>query len=173
MAIHMRRGDYEGQCRHLAKYSSSFYGWNQLPFLLDRFEVPSGGETPENTEMYMSRCWPTVEQTISKVRRSKEAYIKGHARPLDSTTVLDVIHILSDGDEHWLRDLERGLRNDGWGTVTIFADLVLDSEQTGVGMAVDMEIARKAAVFIGNGVSCSFIHCAHISEDFLLVVLVY
>ncbi|KAJ7701154.1 hypothetical protein B0H17DRAFT_924733, partial [Mycena rosella] len=31
------------------------------------------------------------------------------------------------------------------------ADLVLDAEQADVGMAVDMEIARRAAVFLGNG----------------------
>jgi hypothetical protein len=32
-------------------------------------------------------------------------------------------------------------------------DLELDQEQKDVGMAVDMDFARKATVFIGNGVS--------------------
>ncbi|KAJ7890400.1 hypothetical protein B0H13DRAFT_2666016 [Mycena leptocephala] len=35
--------------------------------------------------------------------------------------------------------------------VTTSQDLVLDAEQTEVSMAVDMEIARRAAVFVGNG----------------------
>jgi hypothetical protein len=153
MAIHMRRGDYLGQCRHLAKWSSSFFGWNQLPFLPDRFEVPSGGETPENTIIYMKRCWPTVEQTLEKVREAREAYVRQYEGKARSRAVLDVIHVLSDGDEGWLRELQQGLKTHGWGTVTLSRDLVLDSEQTGVAMAVDMEIARKAAVFIGNGVS--------------------
>ncbi|EIN11679.1 hypothetical protein PUNSTDRAFT_98867 [Punctularia strigosozonata HHB-11173 SS5] len=151
MALHMRRGDYVGQCRHFARYGSSFYGWNQLPFLPDRFEVPSGGETPERTDIYMRRCWPTLEQTLEKVREARDAYIREHDPALGSTTVLDVVHVLSDGDEEWLRALERGLRDSGWGTVVTSKDLALDSEQTGVGMTVDMEIARKAAVFIGNG----------------------
>jgi hypothetical protein len=34
--------------------------------------------------------------------------------------------------------------------------LVLDQEQTDVNMAVDMDIARRAAVFIGNGVGVFF-----------------
>ena len=36
-------------------------------------------------------------------------------------------------------------------------DLELDQEQKDVGIAVDMEFARRAAVFIGNGVSPFFI----------------
>ena len=36
-------------------------------------------------------------------------------------------------------------------------DLEWDQEQKDVGMAVDMEFARRAAVFIGNGVSPFYI----------------
>jgi hypothetical protein len=46
------------------------------------------------------------------------------------------------------------LQKDGW-TVAASQHLVLDAEQKDVGMAVDMEIARRAAVFVGNGVSLS------------------
>ncbi|EIN11683.1 hypothetical protein PUNSTDRAFT_63013 [Punctularia strigosozonata HHB-11173 SS5] len=149
MAVHMRRGDYEGSCRHFAKWSSSFYGWNQLPVLPDPLVTEPGGESEANTAIVMRRCWPTVKQALERVREAREAYEwdrdRGEARPLD------VIHVLSEGDGGWLRDFQDGLRADGWGTVILSKDLVLDSEQTGVGMAVDMEIARKAAVFIGNG----------------------
>jgi hypothetical protein len=37
--------------------------------------------------------------------------------------------------------------------------LLLDVEQEEVGMAVDMELARRAAVFIGNGVSVCLFCC--------------
>ncbi|KAJ8691310.1 hypothetical protein PTI98_010894 [Pleurotus ostreatus] len=47
--------------------------------------------------------------------------------------------------------LKQALRNDGWHTIATSKDLTLDEEQTDVNMAVDMDIARRAAVFIGNG----------------------
>lgn len=51
--------------------------------------------------------------------------------------------------------MKAAFRKDGWTTVVTSRDLEFDSEQKEVGMAVDMDLARKAAVFIGNGV-CDF-----------------
>ncbi|KAJ7124155.1 hypothetical protein C8R44DRAFT_916760 [Mycena epipterygia] len=47
----------------------------------------------------------------------------------------------------WLGELKSALRKDGWTTVATSRELVLDAEQKDVSMAVDMEIARRAAVF--------------------------
>jgi hypothetical protein len=48
------------------------------------------------------------------------------------------------------------LYEDGWSHVATTQDLELTQEQKDVSMAVDMEIARKAAVFVGNGVCIFF-----------------
>lgn len=56
----------------------------------------------------------------------------------------------------WLRGLREELREDGWEDVMGSAELVLDREQRYVSGAVDMGIAQRAEVFVGNGVSASF-----------------
>jgi hypothetical protein len=40
LAVHVRRGDYKEACVELANWNSTFYSWNQLPFLPDRFTPP-------------------------------------------------------------------------------------------------------------------------------------
>lgn len=52
-----------------------------------------------------------------------------------------------------LDEFNKALKASGWTTIVTTQDLVLDDEQLGVGMAVDMDIGRRAAAFIGNGVS--------------------
>ena len=55
LAMRIRRGDYEGACKHFATWSSTFYGWNQLDFLPDAFTPPPGsswGEIPRITSPY-------------------------------------------------------------------------------------------------------------------------
>jgi hypothetical protein len=48
------------------------------------------------------------------------------------------------------------LVEDGWEDVVFGKDLILDKQQRGVDVAVDMGIAERAEVFVGNGVSVSF-----------------
>jgi hypothetical protein len=64
------------------------------------------------------------------------------------------VYILSNEKRTAWMDGLKMLQKEGW-TVVASRDLVLDAEQKDVSMAVDMEIARRAAVFVGNGVSLS------------------
>lgn len=174
LAMHVRRGDYQGACHDLAKWNSTFYSWNLLPELPDKFVPPPGGgwgwNTKENEEKYLEHCLPTFEAIVRKVRGSKEDYMRdgivaiptaaafnasARARTKKERRVLDVLYLLTNEESGWLDELKMALRKDGWRTIRTSRDLELDQEQTDVGMAVDMEIARKAAVFIGNGVSYS------------------
>jgi hypothetical protein len=75
-----------------------------------------------------------------------------HATQRNAT--LDVVYILSNEKGAWIDGLKKMLQKDGW-TVAASQDLVLNAEQKDVGMAVDMEIARRATGFVGNGVSLS------------------
>lgn len=62
-------------------------GWAQHPGLLksEAFKPPPGGgwgeNTPENREIYMKHCWPTVEQIVARigeVRRDWERGVTGN-----------------------------------------------------------------------------------------------
>lgn len=155
LAMHLRRGDYEGSCRHFSKYSSTFYGWNQLEFLPDRFTVPPGEEGPERDAVYLSRCFPTVEDVIRKVRLARGEYLQ------ETGMALDVMYLLTNEKGQWLDELREALRVEGWNTIRTSRDLVWDSaEQKELSMAVDMDIARQAAVFVGNGVRYLVVYLA-------------
>jgi len=64
---------------------------------------------------------------------------------------VDVLFILTNDESEWLSEVKKIMKNDGWRVVTTSRDLKLNMEANEVSMAVDMEIARKASVFIGNG----------------------
>ena len=166
VAAHVRRGDFEGHCRHLATWNSTFYSWNQLSFLSDRFVHPPnyewGTQSEEGVRHYLKHCYPDMDAIVEKIRKSKADYVRA-GKPNDYRH-LNVIFILSDDQSEWLEDLKKSLRNDGWSTVVSTLDLVVDAEQREVGVAIDMELARKAALFIGNGVRSSLTDCDAIAD---------
>jgi hypothetical protein len=63
------------------------------------------------------------------------------------------VFVLSNASPFWLQDLKYKLIGDGWEDIVFGGDLLLDREQRGVDVAVDMSIAEQAEVFVGNGVS--------------------
>jgi hypothetical protein len=156
MAIHIRRGDYIVACEGLWTWNSTFYSWNLLPFLPDRFEpLPGGGwgwNTPENRVTYMEHCLPTFEQVVKKVRDARHDYIEAGKDKGGYNRTLDVMYLLTNEQGEWLDGVKDVLRKDGWHTIVTSKGLELDKQQRDVDMAIDMDIARRAAVFIGNGV---------------------
>jgi hypothetical protein len=155
LAIHLRRGDFKEACLSLANWNSTFYSWNLLPDLPDKFINPPGWQwgknTPENVAFYLERCYPTDEFIFNKIKASRDDYIRA-AKP-GEIRHLDVLFLLTNDKTDWITNLKKELSKDGWNTIVTTRDLELDQEQKDVGMAVDMDFARKAAVFIGNGVS--------------------
>ena len=154
LAIHLRRGDFQEACLDLANWNSTLYSWNLHPSLPDKFDNPSGytwgKNTPENVDFYLKRCYPTDEAIIDKIEDSKYDYIQA-TKPREPR-YLDTLFILTNDKTGWVNSMKPFLRTHGWHTIVTTQDLELDQEQKDVGMAVDMEYARKAAVFIGNGV---------------------
>ncbi|KAG6860179.1 hypothetical protein C0995_014749 [Termitomyces sp. Mi166 len=157
LAIHARRGDFKEACLHLAKWNSTFYSWNLLEELPDSFTPPPGGKegenTPENIENYLEHCLPQFDDVVAKVRDSRYEY---QQQSKAGPKTLDVLFLLTNAKGEWLDQLKATLKEDGWHTIVTSKDLELDQEQTEVNMAVDMEIARRAAVFVGNGVRCCY-----------------
>lgn len=155
MAMHVRRGDFGEACYRLAYHNATFYSWNLLPILPDTFNVPPElvWNTTAYTQTYLDRCLADAPAIAKKARDSRDAYVEAGNSTEKYKRTLDVMYLLTNAKGEWLDMLKGLLRKDGWHTIVTSADLELDVEQTDVNMAVDMDIARKAAVFIGNGVS--------------------
>jgi hypothetical protein len=180
MAMHVRRGDYKEACNGLAQWNSTYYNWNLLPELPDHFVPPTGGgygwNTPENTELYMEHCLPSVSDIVKKARDSRKEFIEHHmaqdAKYLHSSTsnqnqrqkpkrALDVMYLLTNDKSQWMRELMAALARDGWDNIKTSNDLELDQLQLDVNMAIDMDIAERAAVFVGNGWSSMSSNIVH------------
>ncbi|KAH9830479.1 uncharacterized protein C8Q71DRAFT_367854 [Rhodofomes roseus] len=149
LVLHIRRGDFAEHCAHLARWSSLFNGFNSFPELPDQFEPPPGagwGEnTPENTQLYMQRCFPTVEQIVEKVR---------DVRATRAGRGLRNVYIMTNGAKEWVDELKAALfAMGGLERVTGSRDVLLNWEQKYVAQAVDMLIGQRAQVLIGNGFS--------------------
>ncbi|KAJ7873572.1 hypothetical protein B0H13DRAFT_2348970 [Mycena leptocephala] len=67
LALHLRRGDYEGHCRGMTYIKLVFYSWNLFPHLPDRFV--SEPDVPGKEERFLTRCWPDVAGVIKKAWR--------------------------------------------------------------------------------------------------------
>ncbi|KAJ7205855.1 hypothetical protein B0H12DRAFT_1034925 [Mycena haematopus] len=148
LAMHLRRGDYEEHCRWMAYINTAFYSWSLFPHLPDRFV--SEPDAPGKDERFLARCWPDIEGIVKKAAEARKDYLAQPRTGTDSEPTLDVLYVLTNEKSAWLEELKNALKRDGW-TVATSQNLKLDAEQRDVSMAVDMEIARRAAVFVGNG----------------------
>lgn len=163
LAIHVRRGDFKEACLEHAALNDTFYNWNLLPFLPDKFDppppphgvrLPAGRNTPANEARFLERCLPVPDAIATKVREARREYL-AHSSSGDAGAErrgLDVLYIMSNDGTTWLDALKGTLRADGWARIVTSRDLRLTAEQKDVGVAVDMDIGRQSAVFIGNGV---------------------
>ncbi|KAI0633646.1 hypothetical protein C8Q77DRAFT_1217981 [Trametes polyzona] len=149
MVIHVRRGDYETHCRTLAMWSEDFVSVNAFPDMPDPWTVPPheeyGNNTPENIELYRRRCLPTIEEIAGKVAEVRASAAARGVRRL---------YIMTNGRPEYVRSLKDALWKLGdWEMITSSRDLVLNWEQKFVSQAVDMLVAQRAQVLIGNGFS--------------------
>lgn len=121
-----------------------FLGFNRLPSHPGNENMPPPPETVEATRLgvYVAKCRPDYTAIVHRARRMR----KNH--PL-----LRTIYLVPNpaGESSWVEDVRRWLLSDAWNEVYAGAgDFGIDGiERAGV----DMEIARRAGVFVGNGVS--------------------
>ncbi|KIY44977.1 hypothetical protein FISHEDRAFT_50228 [Fistulina hepatica ATCC 64428] len=158
MTVHIRRGDFEDHCYHLARWAASFNGFNSFDVLPDKFEVPPGGgwgkTTPENEAIYLQRCYPDMNQIVAKIMAVKsELNTSGVGDPIRR------LYVMTNGAREWLDELKTALRiaaqAEGWSWdgIATSRDLVLTPEQKYVSQALDMYVGQRAQVMIGNGFS--------------------
>lgn len=149
LVLHVRRGDFASHCEHLARWSSDWNGFNQFPTLPDKFErlqSAGWGETaPENLDLYMRRCFPSIEQIVAKVEE---------VRATPAGRGLRHVYIMTNGAKDWIDELKRALGKTGhFKKVSSSRELRLSWEQKYIAQAVDMLIGQRAQVLIGNGFS--------------------
>ncbi|KAH9012602.1 hypothetical protein EDB83DRAFT_2233677 [Lactarius deliciosus] len=145
LALHIRRGDYVDHCVNLANWTARFMGFNEFPGLPDRLEPP--GELVR----YPARCFPDIAQIVTRVREVRAALLP--------TTPLLRVYMLTNGRPKWLAELKEALQKDArsegldeWTHIGTSRDLRLTREQQHNAQAVDMAVAQRAEVFLGNGV---------------------
>ncbi|KAG5635334.1 hypothetical protein H0H81_011688 [Sphagnurus paluster] len=149
VAIHLRRGDYRRHCPRLAEWKGRYNGLNQFPALPDKFDPsPYPFKSEEYMGYYMEHCLPTVEQLVSRLHAVRE-----------ENPQLRRVYVLTNAWGWWLNGLKKALQADGWDDLGSSLDLVLDAGQRQVSMAVDMAIAERAEVFVGNGVRVHLVVC--------------
>ncbi|KAF8829588.1 hypothetical protein HHX47_DHR3000593 [Lentinula edodes] len=181
VAVHLRRGDYSRHCHRLVGWDDEYMGVNQYDELPDRFDadaylrehkfhssvpaahspplstalssrnstssaIPTTSRTSEDhailTPYYLTHCLPEIPEIVARL----------HQVRLDNPG-LKRIYLLSNGWGWWLNSLRDSLKKDGWEDVRHGGELEMDQAQKHVAMAVDMAIAEKAEVFVGNGFS--------------------
>ncbi|KAL1951009.1 hypothetical protein VTO73DRAFT_158 [Trametes versicolor] len=149
LALHIRRGDFEGHCLHFAKWSSQYNGFNQFPELPDHFAQPEqagwGEPTEEGKQIYLRHCFPDIQQIVQRV---------SEVRATPAGQGLKDIYIMTNGKKPWVADLKAALKaTGGWDHIASSRELVLNKEQQYIAQSVDMLIGQRAQVLIGNGFS--------------------
>ncbi|KAG6917483.1 hypothetical protein DXG01_002346 [Tephrocybe rancida] len=139
VAVHLRRGDFKGHCKYLIRWKAEYMGFNRFPEM-DMFDASKISQPDELKEYYMRHCMPEVDQIVERLHAVRKV-----------NPGINRVYAMTNGKESWMNELKRALLSDGWLDVTSSLDLRLDSAQQHVSMAVDMAIAEKADVFVGNG----------------------
>jgi hypothetical protein len=123
---------------------------NSHPVLLDKLEVCGGEETRDaDRALFLGHCYPTEESVVATIRKTRDAYLAEYPQK-----TLDILYVMTNANHTWVESLGERMHADGWALVVGSRDLKFaTSEQKEVNMAVDMEIGRRAEMFVGNGVS--------------------
>ncbi|KAF8069984.1 hypothetical protein FPV67DRAFT_1623431 [Lyophyllum atratum] len=157
VALHFRRGDFEGHCQSLAETHTGFTTWATLPSL-ETSIYPPALDTSNQTSV-TDHCYPSLNRILDII--DSVVRDKPHLRTL---------HVLHDGAwdhplvyaQHYklkaaLTDSARA-KSAGWvggpmKRVTHSGQVPIKWGEADWAVTVDVELARRAEVFIGNGYS--------------------
>lgn len=157
MKIDSFPGDFEDHCRGLASTQTGFTTWATLP-QLDNVIFPPSLDSANHSSV-MDHCYPSLRRILDAI--DFQARANPHVRAL---------HVLHDGAwdhptvylqylklEAAVKSPERTLRA-GWTngpmkTVSHSGTLPVRKGESDWAVAVDVELARKAQISIGNGYS--------------------
>ena len=151
LAIHVRRGDFEGHCRILRDLRAEVSGLNVQPGTIDKgvklVENQNGSLTRASIDAFQRACYPNTNQIVERVRQ---------IRMTEEGKGLRNIFIMTNGSPEWIEELKEALMKDHpWKKIASSLQMRVTWEQKFVAQSVDMMIGHRADVFIGNGVSVS------------------
>ena len=129
----------------LARRSLGYTAFNSFPALPDRWRLPEGISDRDKDALYNRHCFPDISMIVERVEE---------IRHTDAGNGLTNAYIMTNGSPSWVAKLKAALRaKHSWANIASSRDLVLTPEQKYVSQALDMLVAQRAQVFIGNGVS--------------------
>lgn len=148
LVLHIRRGDFKSHCFDiLARRGIGFTGFNSFPALTDHWALPPDVSDWERRALYARRCFPDITAIVDRVEQVR-------AEEERAGRILDKVYIMTNGSPKWVRELESALRaRNAWGHIASSRDLMLTPEQKYVSQSLDMLVAQRAQVLVGNGVS--------------------
>ncbi|KAM5537139.1 hypothetical protein V8D89_009285 [Ganoderma adspersum] len=146
LVLHVRRGDFKGHCHDvLAHRSIGYTGFNSFPALPDHWSLPERISDREKNALYTRHCFPDIDMIVERVEE---------IRRTEAGRGLTQVYIMTNGSPSWIAKLKAALRaRHSWAHVASSRDLVLTPEQKYVSQALDVLVAQRAQVFIGNGFS--------------------
>ncbi|ORX38974.1 hypothetical protein BD324DRAFT_649072 [Kockovaella imperatae] len=146
LALHLRHGDSWSQtCHDKGMKSAPFVGWTKIPEFPGNENVPPPADMAEAARLglYKAKCSPDTLDIIARARRMR----KNHP-------FLHTVYILTDGVTPWGEEVKMWLLSEGWENVWLSPkDIWPDWQDGEIGVGVDMEVARRSGVFVGNGFS--------------------
>ncbi|KAH9935712.1 uncharacterized protein B0H18DRAFT_421263 [Fomitopsis serialis] len=147
LALHVPRGIYKDYCRSVVAGSQAFTGFNAFPSYphsVDPTALTRLNDA-ERAAAYHRRCYPIIQEIVKRVEG---------IRKTEAGKDLHVVYVMTNAQTPWALELKTALRRmGGWESVRSTRDLVLNREQRYVKQAVDMLVAQRAQVFVGNGFS--------------------
>jgi len=116
---------------------------------------------PNKEAYYLAHCLPSISQILQRLHTIREEYESSRVRSNpDETTVsprhrLNKLFILTNSWPQFVKKLKEQVLEDGWDVVIATSDLEegLTKREKGIGVAIDMALAERAEVFVGNGFS--------------------
>ncbi|KAJ3532413.1 hypothetical protein NMY22_g7758 [Coprinellus aureogranulatus] len=111
-----------------------------------------GKNTPENVKFYYDRCLPEPDAIIKKINDARDDYEKEVFGEVPKEHHIHTLFILTNEKGEWLQNFKQRLQqNNDWRIITS-SDLVhASAQEKDVAMATDMDLARRSAIFLGNG----------------------
>ncbi|KAI0330284.1 hypothetical protein GY45DRAFT_1323824 [Cubamyces sp. BRFM 1775] len=146
LVLHIRRGDFKGHCYDvLASRSIGYTGFNSFPSLPDHWALPEDVSERDKRALYTRHCFPDIDMIVQRVE---------DVRASAAGQGLSHVYVMTNGSPSWVSKLKAALRaKHDWALVASSRDLMLNPEQKYVAQAVDMLVAQRAQVFVGNGFS--------------------
>ena len=120
-----------------------YWQWNALPDMIDKY-VPGdwdgGGDVREK---FMEHCFPTLEQIQHRIEQVRHEHTQG---------TIKALFILTDTNQEFIDTLKQRLSASMGVQVFTSRDLTLSNREKGTQPGIDMAIAARAELFLGNGV---------------------